>query len=120
MPIEYDYDQNLTIVYSHPSGNISTAEIVTYFNDVAGDDLISNGFLEVVHFEKSENFTFSSDQAANIAMAFNEIREKKGVNSTVFMATSEMQYGIGRVFQAFIKFYCPGHGVLVVRSEEEI
>lgn len=119
MPIEYDYDQDLNIVHSHPFGNISTNDIVTYFNDIAGDDRISNGFIEIVHFEKVEDFTFSSDQVANIAMAFNEIREKKEVSSTVFIGTSDMHYGIGRMFQAFIDFHCPGHVVHVVRNEEE-
>lgn len=119
MPIDYDYDQNLNIVYSRPFGNISTAEIVAYFKDVAGDDRVSKGFLEVVRFEKVEKFTFSSDQAPNIAMAFNEIREKKGVRSTVFIGTSDMQYGIGRMFQAFMDFHCPGHDVRVVRDEKE-
>ena len=98
MPIEYDYDQSLNMVHAHPFGNVSTTEIVTYFRDIASDDRSSNGFLEVVHFEKVEDFTFSSDQAANIAMAFNEIREKKGVSSTVFIGTSDMHYGIGRMF----------------------
>ena len=119
MPIEYDFDQNLNILHSHPFGNISTTDIVTYFERVAGDDRISNGFIEVVHFGKVEDFTFSSEQAANIAMAFNEIREKKGVSSTVFIGTSDMHYGIGRMFQAFIDFHCQGHGVHVVRNEEE-
>jgi len=119
MPIEYDYDQDLNIVYSHPFGNVSTAEIVAYFKDIAGDDRISDGFLEVVRLEKVEDFTFSSDQAANIAVAFNEIREKRGVSSTVFIGTSDMQYGVGRMFQAFMDYHCPGHDVHVVHSEEE-
>ena len=70
------------MLHTHPFGNVSTTDIVTYFERIAGDDRISNGFIEVVHFQKVEDFTFSSDQAPNIAMAFNEIRDKKGVNST--------------------------------------
>jgi hypothetical protein len=55
----------------------------------AGDG-ISNGFIEVVHAEKVEELIFSSEQAGNIAMAFNGIREKKGVSSTVFIGTPDM------------------------------
>lgn len=119
MPIEYDYDQKLNTVYTYPSGNVSTMDIVTYFKNIAGDDRISNGFIEVVYFGRVKDFIFSSDQAANIAMAFNEVREKKGVNSSVFIGTAEMHYGIGRMFQAFLDFHCPGHDVHVVRNEEE-
>ena len=119
MPLEYDFDQNLNILHAHPFGDVSITDIVTYFERFAGDDRISNGFVEVVHFQKVEDFTFSSDQAANIAMAFNEIGKKKGVSSTVFIRRSDMQYGIGRMFQAFIDFHCPGHGVHVVRNEED-
>ena len=118
MPIEYDYDKNLNIIHVHPFGDISTTDILDYFKSVASDNRISNGFIEVVHFGKVDNFTFSSDHLTNVAMAFNEIREK-GVNSSVFIGTSEMQYGIGRMFQAFIDFHCPGHDVHVVRNEEE-
>ena len=119
MPIEYNYDQTLNILHGHPFGSVSTADIVTYFKRVAGDERMSNGFIEVVHFDRVEDFIFSSEQAANIAIAYNEIREKKGVSSTVFIGTSDMHYGIGRMFQAFIDFHCPGHNVHVVRNEEE-
>ena len=119
MPIEYDYDEKSNILHGHPFGSVSTTDIVTYFKRVASDERISNGFIEIVHFEKVEDFIFSSEQAANIAMAYNEIREKKGISSTVFIGTSDMHYGIGRMFQAFIDFHCPGHDVHVVHNEEE-
>ena len=119
MPIEYDYDQNLNIVHTHPFGNVSTADIVNYFERIASDDRISDGFMEIVHFQSVDDFTFSSDQLPNVALAFNAIREIKGVNKSVFIGTSDMHYGIGRMFQAFMEFHCPGHVVHVVRSEEE-
>ncbi len=37
----------------------------------------------------------------------------------MFIGISDMHYGIGRMFQAFIDFHCPGYGVHVVRNEEE-
>ena len=119
MPIEYEYDQKLNLLHVHPFGNISNMDIAIYFKDIAVDDRISNGFIELVHFMRVEKFIFSSDEVGNFAMAFNEVREKKGVSSTVFIGTSDMHYGIGRMFQAFIDFYCPGHDVHVVRDEEE-
>ncbi len=71
-PIEYEYDQRLNILHVHPFGNISNMDITNYFKDVAVDDQISNGFNEVVYFERVEEFIFSSDQVGNMAMAFNE------------------------------------------------
>ena len=119
MTIEYDYDPSLNVVHSQPSGNVSTSEISAYFLSVVSDDRISSDFLEVVHFGEVENFTFSSDQAEGVAIAFNKVKEKVGVRASIFIGKSDMQYGIGRMFQTFLNIYAPDHVVHVVRSEDE-
>ena len=74
MPIEYEYDKKRNIVHACPFGEVSVSEIETYFKKLSSDGQIADGFVEVVHFEKVDNFMFSSDQASSIARVFDELK----------------------------------------------
>ena len=119
MPIKYEYDQKLNIVHTSPFGEVSVSEIETYFKKLSSDPQIADGFVEVVHFEKVDDFMFSSNQASSIAETFGKLKVQKGVNLTVFIGTTDLHYGLGRLFQAFIELNSPDHVVYVVRNEEE-
>ena len=69
MPVDYQYDPKANIVHALPYAELSIAEIRGFFEALIQDDAVAFGSIEVVHFEKVDDFMFTSVEAQGIISA---------------------------------------------------
>jgi hypothetical protein len=119
MPMNYKYNSKSNIVDAFPEGEISIPEISNYYMDISNNDKISNGFVEVVHLDKVDNFLFSSESFPEVAMSFRGLIEKKRVKAIVCIGKTTLNYGIGRMMQIVFEIEFPEFITHVVTSEKE-
>ncbi len=120
MPVEYTYDQHANIIHAHPCGELTLPEIRAFFTELTHDDAIEDRSIEVVHFEKVEDFVFSSYEASqNIAM-LDRLRDTKGLKATIFVAKDAFRYGISRMIQILYEIHDAEYPTQVVASDEEL
>ena len=84
MPVKYDYDANANIIHAHPYAELSVPEILGYFDDLFCNSAIANRSIEVVHFDKVDNFEFSAQEIGAGPPVFKRLIDEKGLQATVF------------------------------------
>jgi len=118
MPIIYEYESTLNIIHTRPYGVLSLLEIGNYFNKVAKDPEINTELIEIVNFEKVEDFLFSSSEALIIPEMYRKFKDKTKLKGTIFIAESDIHFGISRMLQNILEMNDLHDGVFVVRDEE--
>ena len=119
MPIEYEYDPVLNIVYCRPYGELSPLEIGDYFKKIVSDDEIKIGFVEVVRFKDVKNLFFSLNDAKHIIELYSELKVKKKIRTTIIIGESNSQFEIARMFKNLHDMYYPKGYAFIARNEEE-
>ena len=62
------------------------SEVVAFFDAVMADDDVREEAIEVVYIDGVDDFQFSSAEAALIPKKILELRQRKGLRATVFIA----------------------------------
>ena len=119
MPVKYEYDSALNVIHAHPYDTISIREIGNYFNDIKNDRQIRKGIIEVVHFNKVDEFLFSSSEALIIPKMYGEFKEGLKLKRTVLIGESDIHFGIARMLQIIFEMNDIQGVVFAVRSEIE-
>lgn len=119
MPLRYEYDRQENILHTYCSEKISSADILTHFQEIATDPAIRNNYIEVVHFSETSEICFSADQASLFPEHYARLKAGKSILATIFIGETPLQYGIGRMMENLHEVYDPNDIVRVVRSEEE-
>jgi hypothetical protein len=120
MPVEYSYNADAKIIHANPHGELTLPEIRAFFEELTKDDAVVEGAIEVVHFERVEDFVFSSNEArVNIGM-LDGLRDSKRVKATIFVAKGALQYGISRMLQTLYEIHDAEYPTRVVASDEEL
>lgn len=119
MPVEYEYDPNSNIVCCNPSGKLTFHEVSCYFDNIAKDNRIGSEFIEVVYFEATENFMFSSEEAEGIINKFNKLKRDKKIKATILIGSKDLHYGMARMMQSLLNVYIPEHASFAVHNNRE-
>ena len=119
MPVKYEYDSALNVIHAHPYDTLSIREIGNYFNDIKNDRQIRKGIIEVVHFNKVDEFLFSSSEALIIPKMYGEFKEGLKLKRTVLIGESDIHFGIARMLQIIFEMNDIQGVVFAVRSEIE-
>ena len=120
MPVDYQYDPKANIVHALPYAELSIAEIRGFFEALIQDDAVAFGSIEVVHFEKVDDFMFTSVEAQGIISALDLLRDEKGLRATVFVGERDLHFGVSRMLQILYELHDPVYPTSVVRREEEL
>jgi hypothetical protein len=99
--IAYHYDPAKKLVRARAEGIVSAEEILAYVRSIVDDPAIQPGFVEVVDFDAAKDMVVSYSQLP----PFQQIWKKylaKGCRAVLLYATSDVSYGICRMFQAVI------------------
>ena len=119
MPVKYVYDSVLNVIHAHPYDTLSIREIGNYFNDIKNDREIRKGIIEVVHFNKVDEFLFSSSEALIIPKIYGEFKEGMKIKRTILIGESDIHFGIARMLQIIFEMNDIQGIVFTVRSEIE-
>lgn len=119
MPVAYEYDSNRNIIHARPFGDLSINDIVRYFMEVAEDNSVRPGIIEVVHLRDVENFLFTSKNALDIPRRHDEFMVRKNITCTIFVGRDDIHYGVARMFQNLFSLDDRYYTVFVVRTEED-
>jgi hypothetical protein len=120
MSIEYDVSQDGFRINTFPKGVLDIEATADYFNRIKNDETIKIGAVEVVHFKHVTDFKISYVESEKITQIYQDPKNTRLIDKTVFVCETNLAYGIGRMLQTFHKITNPKHKVTVVRSESEL
>lgn len=116
LTVKYQYDEKSKVVYVRPGDCISLSSITDYFGELLSDESVRPGFVEIVYFDEVRDFNFSSNEAFSVDGLIADFVNQKQYKGIVFVAKSDLQYGMARMFGSIVEEHLP---VSVVRSEDE-
>ena len=120
MSIEYNVSQDGLRIDTYPKGVLDIETTADYFNRIKNDERIKQGAIEVVHFKNVTDFKISYVEIESITQIYQDPKNARLIDKTVFVCESNLAYGIGRMLQTFHEITNPKHKVIVVRSESEL
>ena len=116
LTVQYRYDEKSKVVDVHPGESISLNSIRGYFGEILSDENVKPEFVEVVHFDEVRNFNYSSNEAFSVKSLIAEVVNQKQDKGAVFIAKSDLQYGMARMTQIILEDH---FSISIVRSEDE-
>ncbi len=120
MPIKYNYDAGANIIHSHPYAELTLSEVIAYIDDLIQNSAISDGSIEVVHFDKVDNFLFSSEEASGLPPKLYELFNEKSIQATILVGKRDLHYGTARMLKTMYELQDPKYPSFVVRNDEEL
>jgi len=120
MSIEYDVSQDGLRIDTFPKGVLDIEATADYFNRIKNDERIKQGAVEVVNFKHVADFKISYVESERITQIYQDPKNTRLIDKTVFVCETNLAYGIGRMLQTFHEITNPKHKVTVVRSESEL
>ena len=119
MPVPYTFDPRQKTIDCRPHGDVQMAEVVEFFDSVLADEAVSTGAIEVVYLDGVDEFRFTAGDAHLIPVKISELRVRKGVIGTVFVAEGPLSFGMARMFTTLHEIADASHPVRIVRSALE-
>jgi hypothetical protein len=107
-------------IETFPKGILDVETTIEYFDRLSNDTRISENAVEVVYFNHVNIFLFSNQESQHIVKRFQKPKINKKLNATIFVCETELEFGIGRMLQAYHEIENPNHKVFVVRSITEV
>ena len=120
MSIEYNVSQDGLRIDTYPKGVLDIETTADYFKRLKNDERIKQGAIEVVHFKNVTDFKISYVEIESITQIYQDPKNARLIDKTVFVCETDLAYGIGRMLQTFHEITNPKHKVIVVRSESEL
>ena len=120
MPIEYNISPDGLLIETRPSGVLDAEETVEYFKKLKNDNRLKPGACEIVDFQDVTEFRISNVESRHITELYQGAKSSRLISQTIFVCTSDLAYGIGRMLQSYHNMSNPDHLVTVVRSENEL
>ncbi|MCP4164002.1 MAG: hypothetical protein GY760_28395 [Deltaproteobacteria bacterium] len=114
MPFKYDYEPVSKTINIRMFGETTVPEILKYCR--VGDGVVPE--IIVVHLEKVDNFLFNSDEASIIPVYYKNFKERKNIKGTVLVASSDLHFGVARMFQILFEINNEDD-IFIVNSENE-
>ena len=101
MPITYQFDASLNVLLVEMHGIITDEEVLHYAKTVTTDPEIPRIHHELIDGREVEVPQASTDSLRRVAATFRDAeRAPEGVK-IAFVASSDVAYGIARMYQAF-------------------
>jgi hypothetical protein len=119
-PEDYKYDANTKIVHAYSYAEISVKKIHGFFDKLIHDDAVADKSIEVVHFDRVDNFLFSSDEASGVLASLTCLIDEKDLQATVFVGKGDLRYGIAHMLQIMYEMHDPNYTTFVVRNDKEL
>jgi hypothetical protein len=118
--LHYKVSKDGLRIETFPKGVLDLKTIIKYFDRFSSGSRINENAVEVVHFNHVAIFQFSSKESWQITKYFRKPKANKKLHTTVFVCETDLEFGIGRMLQAYHEMENPGHKVFVVRSIAEL
>ncbi len=119
MPVRYDYDQGLQTIEIVCEGRLEIGEIRQYFIDVAEDSSIPGGAVEIVDLNGVTDFSLTSTDASDMPARYRRANRVKRIRATLLVGSTDANFGMGRMIQAYFHHVMPEHVFEVVRTRGE-
>ena len=119
MPIDYRYDGTSGLIEIRCFGELTIAEISRYFVDLAADERVPRGAIEMVDLEAVEDFSVSSAEASTMPDNYELAQREKAIVATILIAPNDANFGMARMIQAYFETNMPDHVFTVVRSRPD-
>jgi len=120
MPIHYKIDKGQVLIHAEVIGELTINETIKYFNRIQQDENIPNDAIEVVDFDKVTDFKILFSDMKIITQSYQSAKLGKNIAATIFVATTQVAYGIARMLQTLHLIENEQHIVQIVRSEKEL
>lgn len=119
MPVRYSYNSDLHTVEIVCHGTLNIGEIRQYFLDLAQDEGIPGGTVEMVDLNQVDDFSLSSTEVSDMPHAYRQANAARGIRATLLIGAGESSYGMGRMIQAYFHSYFPDHVFEIFRTREK-
>ncbi len=114
--IEYKFDVGRNIVDVWPAKKLSIEEMVHYVDRLINDESVHKHFIEYVHFEGVEDFSWSYADTDTILRLFQRLYESKHQEGAILLVDTNLQLGMARMIQTVFT----GHlRIDIARSKDE-
>lgn len=120
MPIHYRIDKEQGLVHTEVLGELTINETIEYFNRLQQDENIPNDAIEIVDFDQVTDFKILFSDMKVITQSYQSAKSGKNILATIFVATTQVAYGIARMLQTLHLIENEHHIVQIVRSEKEL
>ena len=120
MPITFTIDTEQRLVLVKPTGVLTTAETLDYFEELGSGGSCPQEAIEVVDFSEVTDFVIRYSNARMIAETSEDLRSQSPLMATIFLCPSKVAFGIARMLQSLNGMSDPPHDVRIARSDEEL
>jgi hypothetical protein len=120
MKLHYKVSNAGLKIETFPKGLLDVKTTIEYFDKLSSDCRINENAVEVVYFNHDTIFQFSSKECWQITKYFQKPKINKKLHATSFVCETDLEFGVGRMLQAYHEMKNPNHKVFVVRSITEL
>ncbi len=101
--IRYTYVAEENIVHVYPGASLTFEAMRAYVDAILADERIADGFIELVHFDIVDEFSWKYAQTEKILNLFKRLHTKKRQMGTIFLVDTSLQLGMARMIQAIFE-----------------
>ncbi len=120
MPIHFTIDKGQGLVHTEVVGELTIIETIEYFDRLQQDGNLPNDAIEIVDFDKVTDFKILFSDMKKITKSYQSAKMGKKILATIFVATTQVAYGVARMLQTLHLIENEHHIVQIVRSEKEL
>jgi hypothetical protein len=118
MPVEYRYNAQERIVEIRCFGTLVIHEIERYFADLAEDESVALGAVELVDLSDVALFDVDFNEAAAMPEEYALAWGRKRILGTLLFGTNDLNEGLAHLIKAHFNRTLPSHFFAVVASRE--
>jgi hypothetical protein len=118
--IEYNVSEDGLLITTYPKGELDFQDTINYFDRLSNDARIMQGTIEVVYFNYVIDFKISHLESKEITEIYHEPKAMKRIDTTIFVCTTDLEYGMGNMLKTLHKIANPNHNVEIVESESDL
>lgn len=118
MPVEYRYNSEERIIEIRCFGSLVIREIMQYFADVAGDDAIELGAVELVDLSDVRLLDVDFKEAASMPGGYAPAWAEKRILGTLVFGANSLNEGLVQLIKAHFNQAMPSHFFAVLGSRE--
>jgi len=101
MPIRHRYDPGMRTLFVTAEGEIGDDEFLAWGQQVAADEAIPAGRLELIDLRRLELPDVSSETLRRVADAFRQRDRTQFETKIAVVASSDLAFGLSRMYQAY-------------------
>ena len=102
MKIEYEYSEEDNLVFVNPVGIVDIKSFKEILINILNSDNIRQGYIDVVNFEKVDDFTINLHDCIELTKIFKKLKEKKHYRGAVVYAKDDTVLFMAKILSAVL------------------